>query len=158
MNPYVTDPSLYGQYYTMGQNPHGGHHGAYAAYYNAAAYASAHNSAAAAHAVATVTGQPPVTAAAVPGYATTNSAQIVPQVNHNPQNALTTIHPEQSRNSSKNAMNVVDVNPSSIVNNGRVYFREEDNESKKSFYDAINMESVKEIITFKVRKIGHDYV
>ena len=100
MNPYVTDPSLYGQYYTMGQNPHGGHHGAYAAYYNAAAYASAHNSAAAAHAVATVTGQPPVTAAAIPGYATTNSAQIVPQVNHNPQNALTTIHPAQSRNSS----------------------------------------------------------
>ena len=55
-------------------------------------------------------------------------------------------------------MNVMDVNPSSITNNGRVYFREKDNESKKSFYDAINIESVNEIITFKVRKIGHDYV
>ena len=55
-------------------------------------------------------------------------------------------------------MNVVDVNPLSIANKGRVYFRKEDNESRKSFYDAINMESVNEIITFKVQKIGHDYV
>ena len=94
MNPYVTDPSLYGQYYSMGQSPHGGPHGAYAAYYNAAAYASAHNTAAAAHAVATAAGQPTAAAAAIPAYATQQTRpQMVPQVNHNPQRALTTIHP-----------------------------------------------------------------
>ena len=95
MNPYATDPSLYGQYYhSMGQAPHGGPHGAYAAYYNAAAYASAQNSAATAHAVAAATGQP-AAAASIPAYATpqTRPAQIVPQVTHNPQRALTTIHP-----------------------------------------------------------------
>ena len=103
MNPYATDPSLYGQYYhSMGQAPHGGPHGAYAAYYNAAAYASAQNSAATAHAVAAATGQPAAgTAAAIPAYATphTRPAQIVPQVTHNPQRALTTIHPTPTRNS-----------------------------------------------------------
>ena len=93
----------------------GGHHGAYAAYYNAAAFASAHNSAAAAHAVTTVTGQPPVTAAAVPGYATTNSAQIVQQVNHNPQNALTTIHPAQSSNSSLKQGNLYSMSKRSVT-------------------------------------------
>ena len=72
--------------------------------------------------------------------------------------ATTPIEEHESRNLSENTMNVVDVNPLSIANKGRVHFRKEDNESRKSFYDAINMESVNEIITFKVRKIGHDYV
>ena len=101
MNPYVADPSLYGQYYSMSQGPHGGPHGAYAAYYNAAAYASAHNSAAAAHVVATATSQHGAAAAIVPAYATPqNRPQIVSHVTHHPQRALTTIHPTPSRNSS----------------------------------------------------------
>ena len=108
MNPYVTDPSLYGQYYSMGQSPHGGPHGAYAAYYNAAAYASAHNSAAAAHAVATATGQPTAAAPSIPAYATPNRPHIVPHVNHNPQRALTTIHPTPTRNSSLKPGNSLD--------------------------------------------------
>ena len=99
MNPYGTDPNnFYGQYYhSIGQAPHGGAHGAYAAYYNAAAYASAHNNAATAHAVAAASGQPTAAAtAAIPAYATPHTrpaAQIMQQVTHNPQRALTTIHP-----------------------------------------------------------------
>ena len=95
MNPYAADPSLYGQYYhSMGPTPHGGPHGAYAAYYNA--YTSAQNTAA--HAVAAATGQP-APATAISAYATahTRPAQMVPQVTHNPQRALTTIHPASTR-------------------------------------------------------------
>ena len=96
MNPYAADPGLYGQYYhSIGEAAPPGPHGAYAAYYNAAAYASAQsNAASAAQAVAVAAGQP---TAAIPAYATPHTtraaAHIVQQVAHNPQRALTTIHP-----------------------------------------------------------------
>ena len=107
MNPYVTDPNLYGQYYPMGHPSNGGPHGAYAAYYNAA-YASAQNTAAAAHAVATATGQHPAAPATIPAYSAQNRPAIVPQLTHNPQRALTTIHstPSNSRDNSLNQGNV----------------------------------------------------
>ena len=103
MNPYVTDPSLYGQYYPMGQPQHGGPHGAYAAYYNAA-YASAQNTAAAAQVVVTATGQHPIAPAPIPAYSAQNRPQFVPQLTHNPQRALTTIHPTPP-NSKDNSIN-----------------------------------------------------
>ena len=102
MNPYVTDPSLYGQYYPMGQPQHGSH-GAYAAYYNAA-YASAQNTAAAAHVVASATGQHPGGPATISAYTAQSRPQIVTQLTHNPQRALTTIHPTPS-DSSNNSIN-----------------------------------------------------
>ena len=103
MNPYVTDPSLYGQYYPMGQPQHGSPHGAYAAYYNAA-YASAQNTAAAAQVVASATGQHPGGPATISAYTAQSRPQIVTQLTHNPQRALTTIHPTPS-DSSNNSIN-----------------------------------------------------
>jgi len=92
MNPYVnvTDPNLYGQYYSMGQTQHAAPHNNYATYYNPP-YPTTHNNNAASNVVATATGQYTAPATTIPAYGT-QSRGLLPNSSHNSQRALT-FHP-----------------------------------------------------------------
>ena len=90
------------------------------------------------------------------GTTTAEVPSLLPMMNIGHVN--TSVNEHESRHLSENATRMDDVGSSSIITQNHAYIPKEHDESRNVSHCVVNVDGVSEIITFQVRRKGHDYI